>query len=54
MIVGRPRDGNDRIAWLSERRRFSEALAVAEGDWSVTAVRETRRRRPGLACTALC
>jgi len=34
IIVGRPRDGNDRVAWLSERGRYAEALSVAEEDYS--------------------
>lgn len=33
-MVGRPRDGNDRIAWLAERGRFADALDVAEEDWT--------------------
>lgn len=28
----RPRDGDARIAWLLERRRFRQALAIAESD----------------------
>ena len=32
IVVGRPRDGNDRVAWLSERARWGEALEVAETD----------------------
>lgn len=32
ILVGRPRDGNDRVAWLVERGRYAEALAVAEED----------------------
>ena len=28
----RPRDGDARIAWLLERRRFRQALAIAETD----------------------
>ena len=34
IIVGRPRDGNDRVSWLSERGRLAEALRVAEEDSS--------------------
>ncbi|KAI3429426.1 hypothetical protein D9Q98_005520 [Chlorella vulgaris] len=42
IIVGRPRDGNDRVAWLGDRGRYAEALSVAEEDRSVTAkVRES-------------
>ncbi|EFN59982.1 hypothetical protein CHLNCDRAFT_133107 [Chlorella variabilis] len=26
IVVGRPRDGNDRVSWLAERGRFAEAL----------------------------
>lgn len=32
--MGRPRDGNDRVAWLSERGRYAEALSVAEEDYT--------------------
>jgi hypothetical protein len=28
----RPRDGDARIAWLLERRRYRQALAIAETD----------------------
>ena len=28
----RPRDGDARVAWLLERRRFRQALAIAETD----------------------
>ncbi|RMZ57277.1 hypothetical protein APUTEX25_004111 [Auxenochlorella protothecoides] len=35
-VVGRPRDGNDRVAWMMERGRIAEALAVAESDATVT------------------
>ncbi|KAL4447636.1 hypothetical protein ABPG75_004855 [Micractinium tetrahymenae] len=35
ITVGRPRDGNDRVAWLAERGRYAEALTVAEEDSSV-------------------
>ena len=34
IIAGRPRDGNDRVAWLAERGRYADALAVAEEDAS--------------------
>lgn len=34
IIVGRPRDGNDRVAWLGDRGRYAEALSVAEEDRS--------------------
>ena len=32
LIVGRPRDGADRVAWLVQRQRYAEALSVAEQD----------------------
>lgn len=32
--MGRPRDGNDRVAWLLQRRRYADALAVAEEDYT--------------------
>lgn len=33
--MGRPRDGDDRVAWLLQRRRFREALAIASTDRSL-------------------
>jgi hypothetical protein len=30
LLAGRPRDAADRVAWLSERSRFEEALAAAD------------------------
>ena len=30
IIVGRPRDGDDRIAWLLEHQRFQRALDIIE------------------------
>lgn len=42
IIVGRPRDGNDRVAWLSERGLYAEALTVADDDYTVKpAVKES-------------
>jgi hypothetical protein len=35
VVVGRPRDGDDRVAWLLQRRRFREALAIASTDRSL-------------------
>lgn len=32
VVVGRPRDGDDRVAWLLDHRRFDKALAVLETD----------------------
>ncbi|PSC74814.1 vacuolar sorting-associated 41-like protein [Micractinium conductrix] len=40
VLVGRPRDGNDRVAWLLQRRRYADALAVAEEDYTVPAARK--------------
>ena len=37
--MGRPRDGNDRVAWLSERGRYAEALTVADDDYTGALVR---------------
>ena len=30
VVVGRPRDGDDRVAWLLEHGRYDKALAVCE------------------------
>jgi len=35
IILGRPRDGNDRIIWLCEKGRYKEAIEVAEEDPTV-------------------
>ena len=35
VVVGRPRDGDDRVAWLLQRGRFREALAIAGTDRSL-------------------
>ena len=32
IVVGRPRDGDDRVAWLLEHRRFDKALEILETD----------------------
>lgn len=37
VVIGRPREGADRVAWLAARRRFPEALAVAEQDAGIKA-----------------
>lgn len=31
VVIAKPRDLDDRIAWLLERERYEEALAAAEG-----------------------
>ena len=30
--MGKPRDGDDRVAWLLEHQRFDKALSVLETD----------------------
>ena len=35
MVVARPRDPDDRVAWLLEKSRFAEALQAAEKDRKV-------------------
>lgn len=30
--MGRPRDGDDRVAWLLDHKRFDKALAVLDTD----------------------
>ena len=32
VVVGRPRDGDDRVAWLLDHKRFTHALRVVESD----------------------
>ena len=32
VVVGKPRDGDDRVAWLLDHRRFDKALSVLETD----------------------
>ena len=35
IVVGRPRDGDDRVNWLIEHARFEEALKVLDTDGSL-------------------
>ena len=35
VVVARPRDPDDRVAWLLEKSRFAEALQAAEKDRKV-------------------
>ena len=37
IIVGRPRDGDDRVAWLLEHQRFQRALDIIEKEPSLRA-----------------
>lgn len=32
VVVGKPRDGDDRVAWLLDHQRFDKALSVLETD----------------------
>jgi len=32
VVVGKPRDGDDRVAWLLDHQRFDAALSVLETD----------------------
>ena len=32
VVVGKPRDGDDRVAWLLDHQRFNKALSVLETD----------------------
>jgi hypothetical protein len=47
VVVGRPRDGDDRVAWLLDHHRFDKALAVLESDRGLKA--STHEQVP-LAC----
>eukprot|EP00191_Tetraselmis_sp_GSL018_P024055 CAMPEP_0177627530 /NCGR_PEP_ID=MMETSP0419_2-20121207/31253_1 /TAXON_ID=582737 /ORGANISM="Tetraselmis sp., Strain GSL018" /LENGTH=661 /DNA_ID=CAMNT_0019128691 /DNA_START=219 /DNA_END=2200 /DNA_ORIENTATION=- len=42
IVLGRPRDGEDRVAWMLEKKRFEEALRLLE---SGEAARETTREK---------
>ena len=42
IIVGRPRDGSDRVTWLLEHSRFEQALDIIESD--VTLSQATREQ----------
>jgi len=35
IVVGRPRDGDDRVDWLIEHTRFEQALEVLDTDTSL-------------------
>lgn len=37
IVVGKPRDGDDRIDWLIQYSRFEEALTILEADSSLRA-----------------
>ena len=44
IIVGRPRDGSDRVTWLLEHSRFEQALNIIESDVTLSqATREQAR-----------
>ena len=44
IIVGRPRDGGDRVTWLLEHARYEQALDIIESDATLTqATREQAR-----------
>ena len=32
VVVGKPRDGDDRVVWLLDHQRFDKALSVLETD----------------------
>ena len=34
-MVGRPRDGDDRVSWLIEHARFEQALHILDTDRSL-------------------
>ncbi len=36
IIVGRPRDGSDRVTWLLEHSRYEQALDIIESDVTLT------------------
>lgn len=44
--MGRPRDGDDRVAWLLDHRRFDKALAVVETDRGLKASTHEQVRHP--------
>ena len=37
IVVGKPRDGDDRIDWLIQYARFEDALTILEADSSLHA-----------------
>ncbi|KAL0041397.1 hypothetical protein WJX79_002126 [Trebouxia sp. C0005] len=45
IIVGRPRDGGDRVTWLLEHSRYEQALNIIESD--VTLAQATREQVAG-------
>lgn len=50
IIVGRPRDGSDRVTWLLDHSRFEQALNIIESD--VTLSQATREQaRPLITLT---
>ena len=49
IIVGRPRDGSDRVTWLLDHSRFEQALNIIESD--VTLSQDTREQA---SCLTAC
>lgn len=47
IIVGRPRDGSDRVTWLLDHSRFEQALDIIESD--VTLSQATREQASSVA-----
>ena len=50
----RPRDGDARIAWLLERRRFRQAFAIAETDRTLVLLDYEQARLPVSQASESC
>ena len=46
--MGKPRDGDDRVAWLLDHQRFDKALSVLETD---RGLKKTTHTQVTAACT---
>ena len=51
IIVGRPRDGSDRVTWLLDHSRFEQALNIIESD--VTLSQATREQASSVTACPL-
>ncbi len=50
VVVGRPRDGDDRVAWLLDHGHFTAALGVLEADRGLRPATHQQARPRPTAC----
>ena len=54
IIVGRPRDGSDRVSWLLEHSRFEQALDIIETDVTLSQATREQVRLPMQQNSCIC